>query len=172
MFSLLQKILLVLVVITVLIFLKRFSDHQVDEDFDERQILYRQKSYANAAWAALIFNIFVFIEGDSLMKIMSLSSVGVVTIFLIAGVFAVSSILYDAYFSARKKKRMVVLFLLVSTLQLAIVLNQWQDGDFFQNGHLYMTFKNSVPIVFIITFGFVLLTTSYKSWKDKHEVEE
>lgn len=172
MLRLLPSILFVLAVIVVFILLKRFGDAQVDENFDERQILYRQKAYSNAVWAAVIFNIFIFIEGDSLAKYISLSFVGIATIFLLAGVFAVSSVLYDAYFAARKKKRFVTLFSLVCLLQFVLFVMQWSKGEFFQQGHLYLTFRNSVPVISVITFGFILLATAYKTWIEKNEEEE
>jgi len=159
-------------VVIVLIILKRFADRHSGEQFDERQILYRQKAYANAAWMAIVFNIFVFIEGDSLAKYLSLSFVGVATLFLLVGVFAVSSIYYDAYFAPRKKKSFVVLYGLTFFLQLGVAILQWRDGDFLRHGQLYLTAQNATCALFAFTFGIILLVTAYMTWKEKHEVEE
>lgn len=159
-------------VVIVLIILKRFADRHSGEQFDERQILYRQKAYSNAAWMAIVFNIFVFIEGDSLAKYLSLSFVGVATLFLLVGVFAVSSIYYDAYFAPRKKKSFVVLYGLTFFLQLGVAILQWRDGDFLRHGQLYLTAQNATCALFAFTFGIILLVTAYMTWKEKHEVEE
>ena len=158
-------------VVIVLIILKRFADRHSGEQFDERQILYRQKAYSNAAWMAIVFNIFIFIEGDSLAKYLSLSFVGVATLFLLVGVFAVSSI-YDAYFAPRKKKSFVVLYGLTFFLQLGVAILQWRDGDFLRHGQLYLTAQNATCALFAFTFGIILLVTAYMTWKEKHEVEE
>ena len=152
--------------------LKRFADRHSGEQFDERQILYRQKAYSNAAWMAIVFNIFIFIEGDSLAKYLSLSFVGVATLFLLVGVFAVSSIYYDAYFAPRKKKSFVVLYGLTFFLQLGVAILQWRDGDFLRHGQLYLTAQNATCALFAFTFGIILLVTAYMTWKEKHEVEE
>ena len=159
-------------VVIVLIILKRFADRHSGEQFDERQILYRQKAYSNAAWMAIVFNIFVFIEGDSLAKYLSQSFVGVATLFLLVGVFAVSSIYYDAYFAPRKKKSFVVLYGLTFFLQLGVAILQWRDGDFLRHGQLYLTVQNATCALFAFTFGIILLVTAYMTWKEKHEVEE
>ena len=159
-------------VVIVLIILKRFADRHSGEQFDERQILYRQKAYANATWMAIVFNIFIFIEGDSLAKYLSLSFVGVATLFLLVGVFAVSSIYYDAYFAPRKKKSFVVLYGLTFFLQLGVAILQWRDGDFLRHGQLYLTAQNATCALFAFTFGIILLVTAYMTWKEKHEVEE
>ena len=159
-------------VVIVLIILKRFADRHSGEQFDERQILYRQKAYSNAAWMAIVFNIFVFIEGDSLAKYLSLSFVGVATLFLLVGVFAVSSIYYDAYFAPRKKKSFVVLYGLTFFLQLGVAILQWRDGDFLRHGQLYLTAQNASCALFAFIFGIILLMTAYMTWKEKHEVEE
>lgn len=159
-------------VVIVLIILKRFADRHSGEQFDERQILYRQKAYSNAAWMAIVFNIFIFIEGDSLAKYLSLSFVGVATLFLLVGVFAVSSIYYDAYFAPRKKKSFVVLYGLTFFLQLGVAILQWRDGDFLRHGQLYLTAQNATCALFAFTFGIILLVTAYMTWKEKHEVEE
>ena len=159
-------------VVIVLIILKRFADRHSGEQFDERQILYRQKAYANAAWMAIVFNIFIFIEGDSLAKYLSLSFVGVATLFLLVGVFAVSSIYYDAYFAPRKKKSFVVLYGLTFFLQLGVAILQWRDGDFLRHGQLYLTAQNASCALFAFIFGIILLMTAYMTWKEKHEVEE
>ena len=159
-------------VVIVLIILKRFADRHSGEQFDERQILYRQKAYANATWMAIVFNIFIFIEGDSLAKYLSLSFVGVATLFLLVGVFAVSSIYYDAYFAPRKKKSFVVLYGLTFFLQLGVAILQWRDGDFLRHGQLYLTAQNASCALFAFIFGIILLMTAYMTWKEKHEVEE
>ena len=172
MISLLPTILLLLVVIAVFLFLKRFADKSTAENYDERQILYRQKAYTNAAMATLIFNILVFVEGDKLERYISLSFVGVATIFLLTGIFAVSSIYYDAYFVPKKKKSFMILYSLVFFLQLGMTVWQLRDGDFFRQGHLYLTSQNSVPPLFVITFALIFLTSAYKDWRDKKEIEE
>ena len=159
-------------VVIVLIILKRFADRHSGEQFDERQILYRQKAYSNAAWMAIVFNIFIFIEGDSLAKYLSLSFVGVATLFLLVGVFAVSSIYYNAYFAPRKKKSFVVLYSLIFFLQLGVAILQWRNGDFLRHGQLYLTAQNASCALFAFTFGIILLMTAYMTWKEKHEVEE
>lgn len=168
----LPDLLLSLMVITVFIFVRRFADRQSGEQFDERQILYRQQAYANAAWATLVFNVFVFIEGERFEKYLALSFVGVVTLFLLVGVFAISSIYYDAYFVPRKKKSFVLLYGLIFFLQLGVAVLQWKDGDFLRNGQLYLTGKNTASALFALTFGLILLMTAYKTWQEKHEVEE
>ena len=159
-------------VVIALIILKRFADRHSGEQFDERQILYRQKAYSNAAWMAIVFNIFVFIEGDSLAKYLSLSFVGVATLFLLVGVFAVSSIYYNAYFAPRKKKSFVVLYSLIFFLQLGVAILQWRNGDFLRHGQLYLTAQNASCALFAFIFGIILLMTAYMTWKEKHEVEE
>ena len=121
---------------------------------------------------AIVFNIFIFIEGDSLAKYLSLSFVGVATLFLLVGVFAVSSIYYDAYFAPRKKKSFVVLYGLTFFLQLGVAILQWRDGDFLRHGQLYLTAQNATCALFAFTFGIILLVTAYMTWKEKHEVEE
>ena len=143
-------------VVIVLIILKRFADRHSGEQFDERQILYRQKAYSNAAWMAIVFNIFIFIEGDSLAKYLPLSFVGVATLFLLVGVFAVSSIYYDAYFAPRKKKSFVVLYGLTFFLQLGVAILPWRDGDFLRHGQLYLTAHNATCDLFAFTFGTIL----------------
>ena len=168
----LPKIVLFSVLVIALIILKRFANRHSGEHFDERQILYRQKAYANAAWMAIVFNIFIFIEGDSLAKYLSLSFVGVATLFLLVGVFAVSSIYYNAYFAPRKKKSFVVLYGLIFFLQLGVAILQWRNGDFLRYGRLYLTAQNASSALFAFTFGVILLVTAYMTWKEKREVEE
>ena len=168
----LPKLVLFSVLVIALIILKRFANRHSGEHFDERQILYRQKAYTNAAWMAIIFNIFIFIEGDSLAKYLSLSFVGVATLFLLVGVFAVSSIYYNAYFAPRKKKSFVVLYSLIFFLQLGVAILQWRNGDFLCQGQLYLTAQNASCALFAFTFGVILLVTAYMTWKEKCEVEE
>ena len=172
MLKLLPSILLVGALIMVFVFLKRFADQHANENFDERQVIYRQKAYSNAAFSAITFNVFMAIEGDSLEKYFSISFVGVATLFLLVGVFAISSILYDAYFTKENKKRYLSFYLFVTLIQVFAVYRLWVQGIFFHSGQLYLTAENSTSLLFVITFALALLATVYKSWQDKMEEEE
>lgn len=171
MFGLLKTIFLVVAVLLVILLLKKFADKNTLENFDERQVFYRQKAYANAAFAAICFNTFIFIEGDSIAKYLSLSFVGVANIFLVTGVFAITSIFYDAYFASGNKKGLLLVFCIGSLLQVPIVIMQILTGKYFNQGHLYLT-ERATSLITVITFGTILLATIYKKWKEKKEEEE
>ena len=167
MLHILPHLILVGFVIAAFFYLVKVR-RQTSRQYDERQLLLQKQAYTNAAWTVLLVDLAIAIEGAVLEQYLSLSFVGFLNIFLLVAIYAVSSILTDAYFLATNKKRMIVLYVLVCSLQVFTFYRQWTDGDFTQDGHLYLTDRASTLLA-ALTFGAILLATLYKVWKEKRE---
>ncbi|BAQ23422.1 uncharacterized protein SRT_01610 [Streptococcus troglodytae] len=104
MFDLVVNLILLVIVIGGFVFLRFYADKKGKREYDERQLLMQKKAYTNAAWVVMAFNLVLAIWGEVMEKYISLSFAGTASLFLIVGVFVCSSILNDAYFTARKTK--------------------------------------------------------------------
>ena len=165
-------ILLIFILLLGLIALKINTDKQNKHNYDERQFLLQKKAYVNAAWAVLLTNLVIAFEASFFETHISLSFLGMANIFIILLVYVSSSILTDAYFTKHNKKRFLALYGLIATIQPFVVYRQWQEGQFFRAGHLYLTAENSASLLLMVTFILIFLVTAYKVWMDQSEEEE
>lgn len=165
-------ILLIFILLLGLIALKINTDKQNEHNYDERQLLLQKKAYVNAAWAVLLTNLVIAFEASFFETYISLSFLGMANIFIILLVYVSSSILTDAYFTKHNKKRFLALYGLIATIQPFVVYRQWQEGQFFRAGHLYLTAENSSSLLLMVTFILIFLVTAYKVWADQSEEEE
>ncbi|EJN93242.1 hypothetical protein ACVRW7_05965 [Streptococcus ratti] len=169
MFDFVMNLILLAIAVGVFVFLRFYADEKGRREYDERQLLMQKKAYTNAAWVVMAFNFILAMWGDELGQYITLAFAGMASLFLIVGVFVCSSILNDAYFTAKKSKRFLYLYVIMITIQMFIVYKNWNQGRFSHDGHLYLTGDNSMSLLFIITFAVILLVSAYKMMQDKRE---
>jgi magnesium-transporting ATPase (P-type) len=115
------------------------------------------------------FNLVLVIWGEVLAKYISLSFAGTANLFLIVGVFVCSSILNDAYFTAGKNKKFLYVYAVIIAVQIFTVYQNWSQGSFGHDGHIYLTGEKAMSLLFILTFAVIFLVTAYKTIQDKRE---
>ncbi|EMB70895.1 TPA: hypothetical protein ACPQXX_001831 [Streptococcus mutans] len=169
MFDLVVNLILLVIVIGGFVFLRFYADKKGKQKYDERQLLMQKKAYTNAAWVVMGFNLVLVIWGEVLAKYISLSFAGTANLFLIVGVFVCRSILNDAYFTARKNKRFLYVYAVIIAIQIFTVYQNWSQGRFGHDGHIYLTGEKAMSLLFILTFAVIFLVTAYKTIQDKRE---
>lgn len=167
MLTIFPQIILIAIVFAGFFYLKR-TKARMSKHYDERQLLLQKQAYANAAWVIFAVDLYIAMNGKFLEQYVSLSFVAFLNIYLLVAIYAVSSILTDAYFLPTNKKRMLALYAVTSILSLFSFYCQWIDGDFLKSGHLYLTDRAATLLAGLV-FAAVLLATVYRAWQERQE---
>jgi len=154
--------------VRVVVFL--FRKKVVDLTFDERQELARGKAY-QYGFMTLMACVVLYGAADSICgKFCDTLTGCTICIGIAMVVFASICIWKDAYMSLREKPgTIMIVFGIVTVINLAIGVLYWADGSLFENGML--TIRGVNPVVGVMTFVIMIVYGVDRLVKRKEETE-
>ena len=139
--------------------------------YDERQKIARGEGYKYAFFTLVIYNAVYGIIDMSLEKPWAESMTGVmIGICLAVLVHVVYCIWHECYFSMNEEpKRVLILFGIISVINVIIAVMQGRNGELIENGMLTNSCAN---LIVAIMFGVILIALAVKWSTKKAELEE
>ncbi len=169
MFDLVVNLILLVIVIGGFVFLRFYADKKGKREYDERQLLMQKKAYTNAAWVVMGFNLVLVIWGEVLAKYISLSFAGTAESLSYRRRLWLQQYLKRCLFHSRKKQKIPLCVCRYYCCSNFHCLQNWSQGSFGHDGHIYLTGEKAMSLLFILTFAVIFLVTAYKTIQDKRE---
>lgn len=153
--------------------LLRFAKKDKKEKFtyDERQKAARGEAYKYAFFVLIAYNAGYGILDMMLEKPWAENLTGLmIGVCLAVLVHIIYSIWHECYFSMNEEpKRVLLLFGIISIVNVLIAINQGMHGELIENG---MLTNNCANLVVAIMFGGIMIALAAKWYQKKGEVEE
>lgn len=156
--------------VAVMCVIRKVNGKEYLDKYDERQLLARSRAYQ-----AGFFTFMICIGLDAFMKIFDVSifedPMGEFTaLFAALIVFAVTAIRHDAFLGLNRKwKSQVILYTIITLLQLFNTVTAFRDGELIRDGKL--TLKCISPLC-MLTFGIVLIAMIMRRFGEERELAE
>ena len=140
-------------------------------EFDERQELIRGKAYQHAFFAVMIFSALYGLAVVTVERPLMADGVSaLIAMFVGIAVFAVESIVRDAFFTAKNRpKSYIILYIAVIFSQIVNAVGNIREGGLVQNGVLTM---NVLPVICAAVFTIILLAIILKTVHQPKEDED
>ena len=140
-------------------------------EFDERQELIRGKAYQHAFFAVMIFSALYGLAVVTVERPLMADGVSaLIAMFVGIAVFAVESIVRDAFFTAKNRpKSYIIGYIAVILSQIVNIIGNIREGTLIQDGVLTM---NVLPIVCGVVFTIVLAAIIVKTVRQPKEDED
>lgn len=163
----------VIIGLIIAAFLLRFTKKDKKEKFtyDERQKVARGEGYKYAFFVLIVYNAGYGILNMVLEHPWAEDLTGLmIGVCLAVLVHIIYSIWHECYFSMNEEpKRVLLLFGIISVVNIAIAINQGIHGELIENG---MLTNNCANLVVAIMFGGIMIALAAKWFQKKNEVEE
>ena len=150
--------------------IRKLNGKEYMDKYDERQLLARSRAYQ-----AGFFTFMAGIMLDACMKLFGISVFEDPTgefaaLFAALIVFEVIAIRHDAFLGLNRKwKSQVILYAVITGLQLLNTVRAVQDGDLVHNGRLTL---QCVSPMCMVTFGVVLAAMLLHHYSEAREMQE
>ena len=168
--GILAGVCVAVIFVLIVIAIRKFSGKECADHYDERQLAVRYKAYK-----AGFFTLMICVAADAFIRMGGIiwceAPLGdFIAIFIAVAVFAVISIMNDAFVATRgKTKPFILLYAAITVLQLFTAWRYFREGTLIVDGKLTM---DSLSLFCGIMFLTVLIAILVKSREDQGEDDE
>ncbi len=167
--GLLAGVLTGIMILAVIVLYKRSNGIGPEDEYDERQLIARNKAYKGGFFAllcAVAVDMFLQMAGvvwcEQPLGELTAIMIGVV-------VFACRTILDDAFFGHTERRRVFIFYAAMVVLQFFTTWRKWKEGSLIADGRLTM---DATGMICGLAFLVVLIVLLLKSRRNQDEEED